>query len=49
MYTIYNHFNNHHLFRSGFLIGSGIAFIISGSIYLLFGSYYMIKYGFENI
>ena len=48
MYTIYNNFKNHNLFRSGFLIGDGIAFLISGSLNLLFGSYYMIKYGFDK-
>ncbi len=48
MFTIYHHFNNSHLFKSGFLIGAGMAFIISGTLNLLFGTYYMIKYSFEK-
>jgi hypothetical protein len=46
MYTIYNYYNNNHLFKAGFLIGAGFAFMISGTINLFFGSYYMIKHGF---
>lgn len=48
MRTIYNYYNNNNLFKAGFLIGAGFAFMISGSLMSLLGSYNMIKYGFEK-
>ena len=41
MYTIVDYFNNNNLFRAGFLIGSGLAFMISGAISIWFS--YLIK------
>ena len=48
MLTIYHYYNNNHLFKAGFLIGAGIAFMISGTVLSLLGSYHMINYGFEK-
>lgn len=48
MHTIYHYYNNNNLFRAGFLLGSGFAFMICGSIMSVLGSYNMIKYGFEK-
>ncbi len=46
MRTIVDLYKNNNLFKAGFLIGAGFAFMISGTINLLFGSYYMIKHSF---
>jgi hypothetical protein len=47
MTTIYHYYNNNNLFKAGFLIGAGLAFMISGTMFSVLGSYHMIKYGFE--
>jgi hypothetical protein len=39
MYTIVDCFNNNNMFRAGFLIGAGVAFIISGATSIWFGYY----------
>jgi len=46
MLTIYHYYKHNNLFKAGFLIGAGFAFVISGSIMVLFGNYNIIKYGF---
>jgi len=43
-----NHLYNNSLFKAGVLIGSGVAFIISGTIMMTLGYYSLIKYGFEK-
>ena len=43
MYKIRDYYNNSNLFRVGFLIGTGLAFIISGSIIIILGFNNMIK------
>ena len=48
MYTIYHYYNHNNLFKAGFLIGSGFAFMFCGSMFVLLGNYSVIKYGFEK-
>jgi hypothetical protein len=40
MHTIYHYYQHNNLFRAGFLIGAGVAFMISGATSMLF-SYYI--------
>ena len=44
MYTIVDYFNNNNIFRAGFLIGAGVAFMISGATSILFSYYITNKY-----
>ncbi len=48
MYRIYHYYNNNNLFRSGFLIGTGITLIICSLIYMLSSCYIVINYGLEK-
>ena len=47
MYTIVDYFNNNNIFRAGFLIGFGVAFMISGATSIWF-SYYIKDKHFYN-
>ena len=46
MHTIYHYYNSNNLFKAGFIIGAGFAFMISCSLMSLLGIYIMINYGF---
>lgn len=48
MYKFHDYYNNNNLFKEGFLIGSGFAFIISGSICILIGALKIINNGLEK-
>lgn len=37
MYRIYDYYNNNHFFKIGFLIGAGVAFVISGIMFINIG------------
>lgn len=37
MYKFYQYYNNNNYFKSGFLIGAGLAFTFSGTIFVLIG------------
>lgn len=43
MHTIINFYKNNNMFKAGFLIGSGLAFMLAGSIFVLIKGYTMIK------
>lgn len=48
MHTFLALYKNNNLFRSGVLIGSGLAFMLSGSIFVIVGGYTIIKIGFQK-
>jgi hypothetical protein len=48
MYSVFHLYKNNNLFKAGFLIGSGFAFMLSGSIFVMTGGYSIIKYGFQK-
>ena len=48
MNSILDLYKNNNLFKASFLIGSGFAFMLSGSIFVMVGGYTIIKNGFQK-
>ena len=48
MHTIFHLYKNNTMFKAGILIGSGLAFMLAGSIFVMIGGYTMIKHGLKK-